>query len=170
MAHVTLLVVDATEGPVASDATIGGYSHEEGRGLVICVNKWDQVDDKRRTEFEQEIRDQFKFLEYAPIVFLSALKLTGLRALFRHVKQAWDSANLRVGTGELNRLVATLPFDADRKIYYATQPSVRPPTFVFFTDKVRDLHFSDERFLVNRLRKAFGYAGTPIVIKLKRRH
>ena len=73
-------------------------------------------------------------------------------------------------TGELNRFVETIPFDADRKIYFATQPSVRPPTIVFFTDKVRNLHFSDERFLINRLREKFGFRGTPIVIKLKKRH
>jgi len=171
MAHITLLLIDATEGPVASDATIGGYSHSAGRGLSLCVNKWDQLGEEgQRARFEQDVRDQFKFLDYAPIVFLSAKNGTGLKALFRHLRKAWESANLRVATGELNRFVESLPFDADRKIYYATQPSVRPPTFVFFTDKVRDLHFSDERFLINRLRQRFGFEGTPIVIKLKRRH
>jgi len=170
MAHVTLLVVDALEGPVASDATIGGYSHEEGRGLVICVNKWDLIDDKKRKQYEQAVRDQFKFLDYAAIVFLSAQNKTGLKAVFRHVRQAWDSANFRVPTGELNRFVEGIHWDADRKIYFATQPSVRPPTFVFFMDKVRSLHFSHERFLVNQLRRKFGFQGTPVIIKVKRRH
>jgi GTPase len=170
MAHVALLLVDATEGPVASDATIGGYAHEEGRALVICVNKWDLIDNKKRKEYEQNIRDQFKFLEYAPIVFLSAKNRSGIRSLFKLISEAYASFDKRVPTGELNRFVETIPFDADRKIYFATQPSVRPPTIVFFTDKVRNLHFSDERFLINRLREKFGFRGTPIVIKLKKRH
>jgi len=169
-AHVALLVVDATEGPVASDATIGGYAHEEGRAIVICVNKWDLLDDRKRQEYTQAIRDQFKFLEYAQIVFLSAKDGSGIKALFRKIRESYANFNLRVPTGELNRFVESFPVDVDRRIYYVTQPSVRPPTFVFFTDKVRGLHFSDERFLINKLRKRFGFEGTPIVVKLKRRH
>jgi len=170
MAHVALLLVDATEGPVASDATIGGYAHEEGRAIVICVNKWDLLDDRKRQEYTQAIRDQFKFLEYASVVFLSAKDGFGIKGVFRKIREAYASSNLRIPTGELNRFIESLSVDADRRLYYVTQPSIRPPTFVFFTDKIRGLHFSDERFLINRLRKQFGFQGTPIVVKLRRRH
>lgn len=170
MAHVSLLVIDATEGPVSSDATIGGYAHEEGRALIICVNKWDAVPPKERKGFEQTVRDQFKFLEYAPVLFLSASRGTGIPKLIKTIQSIWQSYNKRVGTGELNRFVESLTFDPDRRIYYMTQPSVRPPTFVLFTDKLTKLHFSTERFLMNRLRDRFGFEGTPIVLKLRARH
>jgi GTP-binding protein len=170
MAHVTLLVVDATEGPVGSDATIGGYSHEEGRALVICVNKWDLIDEKKRNEYEQAVRDQFKFLDYAQIVFLSAKEKRGVRGLFKKIAEAYEWFDKRVTTGELNRFVDTLVLPPDRKIYFITQPSVRPPTFVLFMDRVEPLHFSTERQIVNKLRDRFGFAGTPLVIKVKSRH
>ena len=170
MAHVTLLVIDATEGPVGSDATIGGYAHEEGRALVICVNKWDVVPKEKKKGFEQAVRDQFKFLDYAPIVFLSAANGTGIPKLLKTIQTIWKSYNHRVGTGELNRFVESLIFDPGRRIYYMTQPSVRPPTFVLFSDKLTELHFSKERFLINRLREQFGFEGTPVVLKLRARH
>jgi GTP-binding protein len=170
MAHVALLVLDATEGPVSSDATIGGYAHEEGRALVICVNKWDLLDDSKRKEYEQSIRDQFKFLDYAPIVFLSALNRQGLRSLFRQIARCWDAFNRRVTTGELNRFLDQLKLERDRRIFFITQPSIRPPTFVLFMDRAEPLHFSTERQIVNRIRKHFGFDGTPIVVKVKARH
>lgn len=170
MAHVTLLVVDATEGPVASDATIGGYAHEEGRALVICVNKWDLIDDRKRKEYELAVRDQFKFLEYAPIVFLSAKEKRGVRGLFRKIAEAYDGFNQRVTTGELNRFAESLVLPPDRRIYFITQPSVRPPTFVLFMDRAEPLHFSTERHIANKLRERFGFGGSPIVLKVKSRH
>lgn len=169
MSHVSLLVVDATEGPVGSDATIGGYAHEEGRALVIAVNKWDLIEDGKRKEYEQAIRDEFKFLEYAPIVFLSAKESRGMRALYKRIEEVWESYNLRVGTGELNRLAETLQLEPGRRVFYITQPSVRPPSFVLFMDNSRPLHFSTERQIINRLRREFGFKGTPIQIKLKSR-
>jgi GTPase len=169
MAHITLLLVDATEGPVASDATIGGYAHEEGRALILCVNKWDLLPQNKRMEFEQAVRDQFKFLEYAPVVFLSAAKGSGIGKLLQAIKETYDAYNQRVTTGELNRFVESLTLDPDRKIYFMTQPSVRPPTFVLFMKNTKKLHFSTERFLTNRLRERFGFQGTPIVLKLRAR-
>lgn len=169
MAHVSLLVVDATEGPVSSDATIGGYAHEEGRALVIVVNKWDQIEERRRKEYELAVRDQFKFLEYAPIVFLSAKEQRGIRNLFKKIEEVWQSYNQRVGTGELNRLAETLQLEPGRRAFFFTQPSVRPPTFVLFMDNARPLHFSTERQIVNRIRQSFGFKGTPIVLKIKSR-
>jgi GTPase len=170
MAHVALLVLDATEGPVGSDATIGGYAHEEGRALVICVNKWDLLDESRRKEYEHLIRDQFKFLDYAPIVFLSAKEKKGIKSLFRHIATVYENFDKRVTTGELNRFLEELKLERDRRIFFITQPSVRPPTFVLFMDRAEALHFSTERQLVNKLRRKFHFEGTPVVIKVKARH
>ncbi len=169
MANVVILVVDASEGVLGHDATIAGYAHEEGRALIICVNKWDLASEKSRRAFTESVRDELKFLDYAPIVFVSAKKGTGVKRIFGLVRDGFKSASKRVGTGELNRFVDMLDFDRDIKVYYMTQASVRPPTFIVFTDKAKEMHFSTERFLINQLRKRFGFEGTPIVIKTKRR-
>jgi GTP-binding protein len=170
MAHIALLVLDASEGPVSGDATIGGYAHEEGRALVLVVNKWDLLGGKQRKEYEAAIRAQFKFLDYAPIVFLSAKEKRGLEALLGRIDRCWESFNQRVPTGELNRLAEQFQLERGRRIYYITQPSVRPPTFVLFMDSDEPLHFSTERQIVNRLRERFGFEGTPVVLKVKARH
>ena len=169
MAHVVILVLDATEGVLGLDATIAGYAHEEGRGLIICVNKWDTSASKNKNEFTQQIRDELKFLEYAPITFVSAKEGTGVKRLFGMIQKVYDAASKRVTTGELNRFMEMVRFEGDIKLYYITQSSIRPPTFVVFTDKADKLHFSSERFLMNQLRKRFGFEGTPIEIKAKRR-
>lgn len=169
MANVVLLMVDATAGIVGSDATIAGYAHEEGRALIIVVNKWDAVDEKGKRAFTEQVRDELKFLEYAPVLFASAKNAEGIRRIFSTIRRLFDAASKRVTTGELNRFVETLKFESDIKIYYLTQASIRPPTFVVFTDKADKMHFSVERFLTNRLREQFGFEGTPIVIKTKRR-
>ena len=169
MAHVTLLVLDATEGPVASDATIGGYAHEEGRALIICVNKWDLLESKKQKEYEQNIRDQFKFLDYAPVVFLSAKENRGVHGLFKRIATAYTNFDKRIPTGELNRFAETLDFGYQRRIYYMTQPSVRPPTFVLFMDTYQELHFSIERMVANKIRERFGFEGSPVIIKTRGR-
>ena len=169
MANVVVLVLDASEGVVGLDATIAGYAHEEGRALILCVNKWDVAAGKGKRAFTQQIRDELKFLEYAPVLFVSAKTGAGVKRLFGMIRDGYQAASKRVTTGELNRFVEMLDFDRDIKIYYMTQASVRPPGFVVFTDKAKELHFSTERFLINQLRKRFGFEGTPIVIKAKRR-
>ena len=169
MANVVLLIIDATEGVVHSDATIAGYAHEEGRAVILVVNKWDAVPEHGKRAFTETIRDELKFLDYAPILFTSAKNREGLRRILIAIRRAYDSASKRISTGELNRFVEGLKFESDIKIYYLTQASMRPPTFVVFTDKAEKMHFSLERFLVNRLREEFGFEGTPIVIKTKRR-
>ncbi len=169
MSNVALLVLDASEGVLALDATIAGYAHEEGRAIILCVNKWDVAKDKNKKTFLEQIRDEMKFLEYAPVLFMSAHKQAGTRALFPLIKKVYDAASVRIGTGQLNRFVETLHWEYDAKIFYMTQASVRPPTFVVFTDKANKLHFSAERFLVNRLREKFGFEGTPVVLTTKRR-
>ena len=169
MANVVLLIVDATEGIVASDATIAGYAHEEGRAVIIVVNKWDAAEGKSKRTFTEAVRDQLKFLDYAPVIFASAKNGEGIRRIMSTIRRCFDSASRRITTGELNRFVETLKFESDIRIYYLTQAGIRPPTFVVFTDKAGKMHFSIERALTNRLREQFGFEGTPIVIKTKRR-
>jgi len=169
MANVVLLMVDAVEGVVGSDATIAGYAHEEGRAVIIVVNKWDAAEAKSKRVFTENVRDELKFLDYAPIVFASAKNAEGIRRIFSTIRRSFSAASKRVTTGELNRFVATLKFESDIRIYYMTQASIRPPTFIVFTDKADKMHFSVERFLMNQLRAQFGFEGTPIVIKTKRR-
>jgi GTP-binding protein len=162
-------VLDATEGVVGLDSTIAGYAHEGGRGLIICVNKWDEVaghKGQQKNKFEETLRDQFKFLDYAPVVFLSAKTGAGVEPLFKLIREVFAAASQRITTGEMNRFVEHLHFE-ERRIFYITQASIRPPEFVVFTDRGGDLHFSHERYLVNQIRKRFGFKGTPIVLKTR---
>jgi GTPase len=168
MADVVIVVMDATEGVLGLDATIAGYAHEGGRSVILCVNKWDLISPGKKKEFEENVRYHLKFLDYAPVVFLSAKTGAGVTKLFSLIQECYEAATHRVTTGELNRFVETLHFD-ERKILYITQASVRPPSFVLFTDKAGPLHFSHERYLVNRLRKRFGFQGTPIELKIRGR-
>lgn len=168
MANVVVLVVDASEGLVALDATIAGYAHEEGRALIICVNKWDITTLRDQREYTARIREEFKFLEYAEVVFISAKTGKGVDKLFRMIRDCFESASKRIGTGELNRFVASLELDSDLKVRYMTQTGVRPPAFVVFTSRPASIHFSTERYLVNQLRRNFGFKGTPIVIKTRK--
>ena len=168
LADIVLVVMDASEGFVALDATIAGYAHEGGRPVILCINKWDLTPAEKRREFEQNIRDRLKFLEYAPMIFMSALKGTGVKKLLDMIRHVNESAFKRITTGELNRFVENLHFE-ERKVLYITQTSVRPPSFVLFTDKAGPLHFSHERYLTNQLRKRFGFEGTPIHIKVRGR-
>jgi GTP-binding protein len=169
MANVVVVVLDASEGVLGLDATIAGYAHEEGRALVLCVNKWDVTAEKDKQRFIENMRDALKFLDYAQVAFVSAKTGAGVNRLFGMIRDAFNSASKRVSTGELNRFVEMLDFDRDIKVYYMTQASTRPPEFIVFTDKAKNMHFSTERFLMNQLRKRFGFEGTPIVIKTKRR-
>lgn len=169
MCNVALFVIDASEGVLSLDATIAGYAHEEGRAIVIAVNKWDVTKERDKRKFLEDLHDRLKFLDYAPVVLISAMKKQGTRGLFVLIKQAYDSANKHISTGALNRFVKDLQWEYRMKIFYITQGSVRPPTFIVFTDKAGEIHFSAERYLINRLREKFGFEGTPIVIKTKRR-
>lgn len=169
MSNVCIVVLDATEGVLGSDATIAGYAHEEGRAVVLVVNKWDLASDKQKKAFTQQVRDELKFLDYVSIAHVSAKHATGVKAILMMVRKSYEGASKRVTTGQLNRFVEKINFDENLKIFYITQAGVRPPTFTIFTDKGSNLHFSYQRFLINRLRKEFGFYGTPIVIKAKRR-
>ena len=169
MAHVVVVLLDATEGVLSSDATIAGYAHEEGRALIVCVNKWDTAANKSQKDFTQSVRDELKFLDYAPVAYLSAKTGYGVQRLFGLIQECYEAASKRITTGELNRFMEMVRFEGDVKLFYITQGSIRPPAFTVFTDKGEKLHFSSERFLVNQLRKRFGFQGTPIVIKSRRR-
>jgi GTP-binding protein len=168
LADIVVVVMDASEGFVALDATIAGYAHEGGRPVILIINKWDLVTTGKRKEFEQNVRDRLKFLDYAPMIFMSALNAHGINDLLELIKRVNESAFQRVTTGELNRFVETLHFE-ERKVLYITQASIRPPSFILFTDKAGPLHFSHERYLTNQLRKRFGFEGTPIHIKIRGR-
>ena len=163
MANVALIIIDASVGIMNLDAHIAGYAHEAGRAIIIVVNKWDISPNKKKADFEQKLRDELKFLEFAQIAFISAKNNQGITQLYDMIEVAYKWSNHRVTTGELNRFCAMVELKPDTKIKYVTQASLRPPTFVVFTDR-REMHFSAERQLVNLFRKHFGYIGTPIVI------
>lgn len=176
---VVLVVLNAEEGIIEQDKKIAGYAHEAGRAVIIVVNKWDAVekDEKTMREFEQKIRDHFLFLDYAPIVFLSAKTKKRIHTLMPLINQASENHAMRVETSVLNDVimdaVAMNPTPTDKgrrlKIYYATQVAVKPPTFVIFVNDPELLHFSYKRFLENRIRDAFGFEGTPINIYARER-
>ncbi|WP_338470102.1 ribosome biogenesis GTPase Der [Niallia sp. XMNu-256] len=171
---VVLVVINAEEGIIEQDKKIAGYAHEAGRAVVIVVNKWDAVekDEKTMKDFEENIRDNFQFLDYAPIVFLSAKTKKRIHTLMPMIDMASENHARRVDTSILNDVimdaVAMNPTPTDKgrrlKIYYTTQVSVKPPTFVVFVNEPELMHFSYERFLENRIRDAFGFEGTPIKI------
>jgi len=167
LSDVALLVLDASEGVVGLDATIAGYAHEQGRALICCVNKWDLRKPQERTNFAQVIRDELKFLDYAPIAFVSALTGQGVPALYSLVRRVYESAGRRIPTGELNRFLTDLKVQVEPRVLYLTQTAVRPPTFLLFTDRPEPLHFSHERYFINQIRRRFGFEGTPIVIKTR---
>ena len=184
-ADVALLVIDATEGVTAADATIGGYAHESGRSVIILVNKWDAVTTGRtdgkppadRDAYEERLRRTLKYLHYAPVIFLSALEKTGLGRVMNETKKVAIERRKRVTTGQMNRFLekvdfqrAPVPMAKRLRIFYMTQAAVAPPTFVLFTDRDIQLHFSFERFLENQIREAFGFEGTPIWFKLRPRN
>jgi GTP-binding protein len=127
------------------------------------------VGEASKRTFTETVKDELKFLDYAPIIYTSAINAEGIRKIYATIRRVFDAASKRVTTGELNRFVETLHFGSDVKVYYMTQASIRPPTFIVFTDQADKMHFSMERYLVNRLREQFGFDGTPIVIKTKRR-
>ncbi len=176
---VVLVVIDGEEGIIEQDKRIAGYAHEAGRAVVIVVNKWDAVekDEKTMKEFEQKIREHFLFLDYAPIVFLSAKTKKRIHTLIPMINKASENHALRVETSVLNDVimdaVAMNPTPTDKgkrlRIYYATQVAVKPPAFVVFVNDPELLHFSYERFLENRIRDAFGFEGTPIKIFARER-
>jgi GTP-binding protein len=190
-ADVSLLIIDAAEGVAALDANIGGYAHESGRSVIIVINKWDLMtrtgkdgmrlfDGKPPADqklYEQEVRDKLKYLEYAPLLFISAADGNNIEQVFKKVELVARERRKRVTTGQMNRFLekvdfqkASVPMNKRVRIYYMTQAAVAPPTFVLFTDKDIKMHFSFERFLGNQIRENFGFIGSPIWFKIKARN
>jgi GTP-binding protein len=194
-ADLAILIIDATEGVTALDATIGGYAHESGRSVIICVNKWDLVGPNRKDgkppadidAYEQRLRRELKFLDYAPVLFLSALDALSepgkpgnpraITRLFKEITLVARERRKRVSTGQMNRFLAkvdfqraSVPMSRRMRIFYMTQAAVAPPTFILFTDRDVKLHFAFERFLENQLREAFGFTGSPIWFKIRARN
>ncbi|MDR1521276.1 MAG: ribosome biogenesis GTPase Der [Streptococcaceae bacterium] len=176
---VVLMILNADEGIREYDKRIAGFVHKAGRGMIIVVNKWDLVKKEPNTmkQFEQEIRDEFQYLNYAPIIFVSAKTKKRLDKLPDLIKKVSISQNLRVSSGVLNDVVmdavAINPTPTDKgkhlKIFYTTQVSVKPPTFVIFVNEEELMHFSYKRFLENQIRKAFPFEGTPIFLLARKR-
>jgi GTP-binding protein len=179
-ADVVAIVVDASTGIVEQDAAIAGAADKAGRGVIIVANKWDLVRDRGpdfvRT-FDEQIRDAMKFLDYAPIVHLSARTGERVPKLLETIDRVAESRRRRVGTAELNKFIQAVstehpPISRGRRsvrILYAAQTTVAPPTFVLFTNIAVTFHFSYERYLVNRIREAFGFMGTPIRLQVRAR-
>jgi len=176
-ADVVLIVVNAEEGVTEQDAKIAGYAFEAGRACILVVNKWDTLEKETSTlgKFVDRIRMDFKFLSFAPIVFISALTGQRIHRVMEEVENVFEHYSKRVSTSELNRVFseATIahppPIYMGRriKLYYATQVSAKPPTFMIFCNRPDGIHFSYERYLINKLREAFGFSGTPLRLVLK---
>jgi GTPase len=169
---VALLMLDGPEGITALDAHIGGYAHESRRSVIIVVNKWDLVKKGTMNDYVKAIRRRMKFLDYAPLLFISALHGQRLDNLLKTIAQVAEARKLRVPTSEMNQFLKELdleraptPAGKPARIYYLTQGGVAPPVFVAFTNRPGKFHFSFERFLENRIRERFGFLGTPIIIK-----
>jgi GTPase len=184
-ADVALILIDAVEGVTAGDATIAGYAHESGRSVIIVVNKWDLVTTARTDgkppadakAYEEQVRYHLKFLNYAPVVFVSAALGKNIEKVFSTLELVAHERRKRIGTGEMNRFLshvdferASVPMSKRVRILYMTQAGVSPPTFILFTDRAVKLHFSYQRFLENQIREAFGFVGTPIWIKNRARN
>ena len=176
---VCVIMIDATEGITEQDTKVAGLAHEAGKACILAVNKWDAVEknDKTMSEFQKKLDADFAFMSYAPQVFISAKTGQRIDRLFEAIVAANENASLRIRTGMLNELLAQAttrvqpPSDKGKrlKIYYMTQTSVKPPTFVFFCNNAELFHFSYQRYLENRIREAFGLEGTPVRMIIRER-
>jgi GTP-binding protein len=172
-------MIDAEQGITEQDEHIAGLAHEAGKAVIVCVNKWDIIekDNKTVNEYTKKIKTALSYMSYAPIMFISAV--TGLRIdrLFEEIKRVYTEANKRITTGILNDMLSDAiarvqpPSDKGKrlKIYYMTQNSVAPPTFVIFCNNAELFHFSYQRYIENCLRDVFGFGGTPIKLIIRER-
>lgn len=174
---VVVLVLDAVDGVTEQDTKIAGYAHESGKGIIILVNKWDLIekDNKTMNAYSEEIREKLGFIQYAPILYASALTKQRVSRIGELIKFVSEQQNMRVSTGVLNELLndaklvnpPPMKYGHEVKLYYMTQVSVKPPTFVLFVNNAEWVHFSYVRFIENRLRESFGFEGTPIRLVLR---
>ena len=174
---VALMVIDATQGVTEQDAKIAGYIDEQGKAAIIVINKWDAIekDDKTMNEYVAQVRENLKFMAYAPVLFISALTGQRVNKVLEKVKEVYAESRRRITTGLLNDILTDAqaalqpPATSGRrlKIYYATQQGVQPPTFVMFVNDEKLMHFSYERYLEKQFRKSFGFEGTPLKFILR---
>lgn len=178
-ADIVVLVIDATEGVTEQDAKIAGIAHDRGKAIIIAVNKWDAVekDNKTVNEFTQRVRQVLSFMPYAEIIFISAVTGQRLGRLFEMIDAVNENHSMRVATGVLNEIMAEAvalqqpPSDKGKRLrlYYITQVSVKPPTFVIFVNDKELMHFSYTRYLENQIRETFGFLGTPLKFIIRER-
>ena len=178
-ADVVIIVIDAIEGVTEQDAKIAGIAHDRGKGIIIAVNKWDAIEknDKTVKKYTEDVRDILSFMPYAEILFISAMTGQRLGKLFEMIDVVMENNSLRVATGVLNEIVAEAvamqqpPSDKGKRlrIYYVTQVSVKPPTFVIFVNDKELMHFSYTRYLENRIRDTFGFRGTSLKFIIRER-
>jgi GTP-binding protein len=173
-------MIDAEEGVTEQDAKIAGIAHERGRGIIIAVNKWDAIekDDKTIYKYRDKIVETLKFIPYAEILFISAKTGQRIGKIFESIEEVIQNQNLRVKTGVLNEIMTEAvalqqpPTDKGKrlKLFYITQVSVKPPTFVIFVNDKELFHFSYQRYIENKLREAFGFNGTSIRLLIRERN
>ena len=178
-ADVVLVVIDAVEGVTEQDAKIAGIAHERGKGIIIVVNKWDAIEktDKTIYEYTNKIKMTLSFIPYAEFIFISAATGQRINKLYEIIDMVRDSQTLRIATGVLNEIMTEAvalqqpPSDKGKrlKLYYITQVSVKPPTFVIFVNDKELMHFSYTRYLENRIRDAFGFRGTSLKFLVRER-
>ena len=172
-------MIDASEGVTEQDAKIAGIAHERGKGMIIAVNKWDAIEKDTYTanKFTDKVREILSFVPYAEIIFISAVTGQRLNKLFELLEAVIMNHQLRVATGVLNEIMTEAvamqqpPTDKGKRLrlYYITQVSVKPPTFVIFVNDKNLMHFSYQRYIENKIREAFGFRGTPIKIIIRER-
>ncbi len=178
-ADVVIMVIDATEGVTEQDAKIAGIAHDRGKGIIVAVNKWDAIekDDKTIYEFGRKVRNTLSFMQYAELIFISAVTGQRLNKMFEMIDTVRENQNLRVATGVLNEIMTEAvalqqpPSDKGKrlKLYYMTQVAVKPPTFVIFVNDKELMHFSYVRYLENRIRESFGFKGTALKFIIRER-
>lgn len=178
-ANICLIVIDASVGIIETDLHIAGYALEKGKGLIIIVNKWDLVEKNNNTmnDWIKKVKEEFKFMDYAPIVFLSSLTRQRVHTVFPIINQVYENINKRISTSELNDCIMDAMLlnppkqykGVELKVYYTSQVKVNPPTFIFFVNDTECMHFSYGRYLENKIRESFDFTGTPIKIILRKR-
>jgi GTP-binding protein len=176
-ADIVLLILDATEVATTQDTHIAGYIEQAAKGIIIIANKWDLIENKDIAGWNRVIKSKFKFASYAPILYTSAKSGQGVEKIMPQVSQVYQERLKRLSTAKVNSVVQQAVASHNRpriknkqlKVFYATQAEVNPPTFVFFTNDTRLIHFSYRRYLENKLRESFGFAGTPLRMVFKTR-
>ena len=178
-ADVCIIMIDATEGFTEQDSKIAGYAHEQGKASIVAVNKWDAIEKNGSTmkEFQTKLENDFSFMSYVPFVFISAKTGQRVDKLFEMIKQVYEKNTMRISTGMLNDVLSYAvtrvqpPSDKGKrlKIFYITQASTKPPTFVTFVNRSELFHFSYQRYIENQIRETFGLTGTPVKFIVRER-